>query len=376
MLFLLDRLFLLPEVRLESIQPGGMMYYKQRESMVRTVKERASQKVPGEKLAVVFGDSRSFAIGNVPARYVGKTDWNIFNFSGPQAVVAYHDYLSEEIFTGANRPGYVILGLSLDAFNRNSDMFFHPVMNYGLSGDYINRHASHIPDRIMDRYIESRRYAFTGLQFSLKHFFSRLKASLTGEGNNSSNTEALLFMKAFMVPGDKSGTSKDIATAMMGVQSKDLRLMSFHNSPEKTLLDKSQGAQYAWFGTRSNEELKADADRIGGIYLASFAISEEQFYYLESLMKRLELSGARTIVFQPIANPYIQELYKSDPRIQGIWDRVERIVESHGGIAVDLNQVPQASCNRYYDASHLSIECFPAITRYLLNRLEEDPQPH
>ena len=74
-LYSVDKLFLLPEVRKKFIQPGGMVYYLQRESMIPMVRERARVKPKGEKLAVVFGDSRSFALGNVPAHLWRLIKW-------------------------------------------------------------------------------------------------------------------------------------------------------------------------------------------------------------------------------------------------------------------------------------------------------------
>lgn len=59
-----DKAFLLPEVRDRSFQPGGIVCSKQRERQIDRMREYAKAKPPDIHLAVVLGDSRSFAIGN------------------------------------------------------------------------------------------------------------------------------------------------------------------------------------------------------------------------------------------------------------------------------------------------------------------------
>src|SRR5690606_30685401 len=116
------------------LQPGGMAYYRHRKGQIEQLEKHLEQKVNtarAERNLVVFGDSRSFGIGTDIAVMAGLKNWNIWNFAGPQAVPAYHDYLTEKIFTKTHRPGYVLIGISPDALNRSAGIFSNPVLNYG-----------------------------------------------------------------------------------------------------------------------------------------------------------------------------------------------------------------------------------------------------
>jgi len=365
-LFVLDKIFLLPEVRDHFIQPGGMMYYRQRARQVDLYNEFAKNPPPGTKLAVVFGDSRSFAIGNIVSSYIGKKDWTIFNFAGPQAVPAYHDHLSEKIFESGNPPGYMMLGLSPDAFNRNSGLMASPVMNFGVDQEYILKNRTMIPSRDFDTYTESRRFALVGMQFSLKTLIARISGSLRG---GESAGLPLEFAPVMQDP-NFSDRAKSIFLDMARGNIPTLADYDLDRAPERRILDAGGGAQYYWFGAKTDEDLRRDTDRIVAIYLKSFIVSEEQIYFYTRLMARSKKAGVRSIVFWPRVNPYLRKVYDSEPRIHYLWLRLEKIALESGAIAVDLNHVDETACNQYYDASHLSFSCFPSITKYLINRLE------
>src|SRR5262249_15025869 len=97
-LFLLDKLLLLPEVRDNFIQPGGAIYYRQRAEQIGRLREHLRARPVSEKNVVVFGDSRSFAIGDFVASFVGFRDVKVWNFAGPQALPVYHAWLAEKLF--------------------------------------------------------------------------------------------------------------------------------------------------------------------------------------------------------------------------------------------------------------------------------------
>ncbi len=368
-LFLLDKVFLLPEVRENFVQPGGMLYYMQRHRQVRSFEQEARRTAPKQKLAVVFGDSRSFALGDLVAKYVRGPRWEVFNFAGPQAVPAYHAYLAEKLFRGVRRPDYLLLGISPDAFNRNGGVFAVPVLAYGVDAEWVERNRTHIPDRDYESYVSTRRFALPGLQFSMNELLRRVRGSAAGARGLSPqqlDTLTKLFSGGRAMP-EAMGV---LATALEGASVANLAQYSLDRSPQAALLNIGRGAQYAWFGAASEENLRLDTRRLVELYLTSFAYSGEQMYFFRRTLELARRAGVRVLVFQPRVNPYLVEAYRREPLIGGIAAEIARVARTAGADFVDLNAVPEADCRAFYDASHMSVGCFPPITAYLLDRLE------
>ncbi len=375
-----DKLFLLPEVRENFIQPGGMLYYRQRAEQIRRVHAELPALAPGLNAAVVFGDSRSFALGQLMARSTYararlKTGWRIYNFAGPQAVPAYHAYLAERLFQGVERPGYLILGLSPDGFNRNAGILGDPVLKFGVDADFIERHRSLIPARDYAVYQDSRRFALMGLNFSVKALYRRIRGELQDDLAPPTLAEQLqvqAMMKDWEIAPGEAGS---FAEAMLRPQRDTFADYSLAASPERLRLDAALGAQYQWAGAVGDAALKRETERLVDFYLKGFTPSQEQFFFLQKTLDRAALSGARIVVFWPRVNPHLRAAYEREPRIRSVWRRIVEMTEARGGAAIDLNEPGRMACDNYYDASHMSYTCFPEVAAVLLSVAEQLPAP-
>lgn len=364
-LFVVDKIFLIPGVRANFLQPGGMTYYEQREEQVRTLKKALRDKKEGETIAVVMGDSRSFALGNAVTNYLKRSDIRILNFAGPQAMPVYHAYMAEKLFTGLRRPDVLVLGISLDAFNRNSGLLASPNLRWGVSPGFARMHRGHIPSSDWKAHMDDRRFALMGLGFSFKYLMGRIVNEFSQEHNEAVTQELMMLSSMYKgaLPPDKM---KTIGSLMAGIEKSDLSDYSMKTSPHRQLLNLLDGAQYAWIGSMTRQELKDETERLAAIYLKHYEVSEDQFYFYEKVLDRARRAGVRTIVFIPQANPYMQEKYEQNEMIVGVRHRVLETAEKYGATALDINTIPEAMCDRFYDASHLSILCFPAIGKTLL----------
>lgn len=349
LLFLFDKIFLIPEVRKEFMQPGGMVYYKHRQGMLDTIKKQSSSRD-----ILVLGDSRSFGIGTDMAKAAGFENRIIWNMAGPQAVPAYHYYIAKKVFTQTNRPGTVFIGISPDGLNRTAGIFSSPVLNYGTDHEFFENHKTMIPEFDRERYIQSRRFALVGMQFSLRTFIRRLRGTLTNAG--SEKLDPMLLAK--LSPADRA-TAMSLARA----SSETLANYSYENSDQIRLLNYTNGAQYAWFGKMSDSNLKKETDQLVALYLQSFRPAAEQLFYFEQTLKLLEKNGVRTVVFWPKVNPHLQQVYRNEPKMIALWKRIRYLSGMYGARAIDLNEV--VKCSDYYDASHMSISCYPEITEAL-----------
>ncbi|MCB1326038.1 MAG: DUF1574 family protein [Spirochaetales bacterium] len=373
LVFLLDKVFLIPEVRDNFIQPGGMLYYRQRDLQINRLHNALPELPADRRVAVVFGDSRSFAIGdmtNVPLLEEGPDfrSWIIYNFAGPQAVPAYHTYLAERIFQGPQRPGYAIVGISPDAFNRRAGIFGSPVMTFGLSREFIERYWSQVPAQDRATYTGSRRFALTGMNFSFRGFWERLRGGWRGAAEDSSVVEGIL-LEANHDPASFARSMPLLRETFENAATASLDLYSLEHSPQRKLLDLARGAQYLWFGRRTDQELEQETTRLVNFYIKNFTVSQEQFFFFELMLERLQRSGVRVVVFWPRVNAHLQAAYEDEPQIQSVWRRIEQLTARYGARAINLNTHPDMRCSDFYDASHLSVHCFPDVQRILLRAL-------
>lgn len=370
-LFLLDKIFLFPEVRDEFIQPGGMHYYRQRRDQIGTLRRELKKRRPGNRYAVVFGDSRSFALGDRMARIAGVKNMTLYNFAGPQALPAYHAYLAGRIFKGLNRPDYLLLGLSPDAFNRNAGIFARPVLAYGVDQDFIDENQKLIEPAVLEAYRDTRRFALPGMQFSMKTLFRRIRGSLKSDDDRLRQMQALLQNpEATRLPGDRQNLQFVLQLAL---EASAHRLSHYRlkRSPQTFILESEKGAQYRWWGAAPDSVLKKNTRHLVQLYMKNFSVSETQFRFLEQTLQRSRLAGVKTLVFRPRVNRYLLAAYRREPAIDAIWKRVEALSRRNGADVVDLNKVPSTACSQFYDASHMSISCFPPITAYLLGRIQK-----
>lgn len=363
LLYGLDKVFLLPSVRDHFVQPGGMMYYRQRTEQLDLLKEHLQRIGDSSQTVIVLGDSRSFGIGRHVAMFAGYKNPDIWNFAGPQAVPAYHDYLIEKILAMPNAPKHFIIGLSPDGLARNAGIFGSPVLVYGVDERFIEENQTMIPQRDMDIYKRSRRFALQGMQFSFGTLFSRILGSLTQP--DLDKQLSLLGLSKDQFSQDQLVILRQLAT----VRHEDLKYYNYYKSPHRLILNATGGAQLAWWGRMSDEKLKAETEKLVSLYLQRFVVSQEQMFFLERAMKRIRQAGGTVVVFWPAVNPYLRKVYEEEPSISHIWARAVQIAEENDIKTINFNEPGRMTCQDYYDASHLSVTCFPAITATLLEAL-------
>jgi hypothetical protein len=358
--FLIDKIFLIELVRDHFIQPGGMLYYRQRKEQLNLLKkELPNIEKDGKRLIIVLGDSRSLGLGQEIANIIQQKQLEIWNFSGTQAIPAYHYYIAKKILKFA-KPDSFYIGISPDAFNRNAGIFASPVLNYGVDEEFIKNYRSLIPDTDYQVYKKTRRYALAGLQFSFRTFIKRLKGTLF-------QTDIEEVLKKFHIDYSKlSLEEKKMLQVLYSFREENLDFYDYYKSPQRMLLNLTKGAQYAWFGRMNDNELKKETEKLKNLYLNQFVLSQEQLIFLELLLEEIHQNRSKAVVFFPRVNPYLRELYLKIPEIQFIKKRVEELSNQYNYPTVDFNDNNVLNCNDYYDASHLSVSCFPDVLKVLI----------
>ncbi len=202
-----------------------------------------------------------------------------------------------------------------------------------------------------------------GLQFSIRTLIKRLKNSLL---QSDSNIEILL--KKFNINYKTlNPEEKKILQILYTFREENLDFYVYKKSPQRLLLNLTKGAQYAWFGKMNDEELKQETIKLKNLYLNNFIISFEQILFLDFLLKTIKEHNSNAIIFFPRVNPYLRELYSNVSEIQYIKTEIIRISNKYNFPVIDFNDDSIIHCNDYYDASHLSVSCFPDILKKLID---------
>ncbi len=357
-LFLVDKIFLLDVVRDHFIQPGGMLYYRQRKEQLEILKEFEKTRQEQIKLIIVLGDSRSFGLGMEIAKYLNYNDLSIWNFSGPQAVPAYYYYIASKILD-FSKPQYFYIGVSPDAFNRNTGIFGSPVLIFGVDENFIKEYYHLIPKKDLETYQKSKIYALLGLQFSFKTLLKRIKGSFFSE--NLQNYLKKYNLEYHLL----SEEEKKIFQILYSFYEENLSFYNYYKSPQRMLLHYTQGAQYAWFGKMSDKDLKKETEALYNFYIKNFTISYEQFIFFDFLLEKIKTNQTKAILYFPRVNPYLRKIYQDSKEIQLVQNSIQSIAKKYQFSVLDLNQ-DIISCNDFYDASHLSVSCFPEILKILV----------
>jgi hypothetical protein len=359
-IFLIDKIFLIDLVRDHFIQPGGMLYYRHRKEQLEILKQKVlHNEIKNKKLIIVLGDSRSLGLGQEIANYIKENQLDIWNFSGTQAVPAYHFYIANKVLK-FSKPDYFYIGISPDAFNRNAGIFASPVLNFGVDEEFIHQYRILIPEQDYEVYKKTRLYALAGLQFSFRTLIKRIKGTLF-----QTNLEDVL--KKFNINYQNlTLEEKKILQTLYSFREENLDFYVYDKSPQRLLLNITKGAQYAWFGKMKDEELKKETEKLKNLYLNHFIISYEQLIFLDLLLEEIHKKKSKAILFFPRVNPYLRELYKDVKEVQFVKKEIIEVAKKYQFPILDFNNDDLLNCNDYYDASHLSVNCFPDVLKTII----------
>lgn len=312
LIFTIDKVFLLPIFHEEFLQAGNSVFYHQR----KVLRERLSkdEKLKETKLALVFGDSRSYPYSEIGIPEKERKDWSLYNFSGPQGIPMYSYISLKRILDSGIKPNLVILSLSPEAFDDTKGFIGSPFLRMGCDSECRDIVWNDIPLKNKWEYVLDKLFAIRSVELNLSLFFSRLK----------------------------SGKMKEYK--------------ALYNQ-EFQLVNYSKG-EYLMYATTANpvEKLKKDTARVTALYMRSFTLGESQFPYVKKLIDLANENGFQLMVVWPkVYGEYYKFYEKYD--IANIW--WAKIIGGHTQKNVTfLNMNEKNSCDLFNDASHQSVFCF------------------
>ena len=190
-----------------------------------------------------MGDSRAYSFSNLAFEKMPhrRNLYDIYNFSGPQAVPAYSLFWLEKFIAAGIVPDHIFLVLSPEGFDDNKGLMHKPFLRLGADEDFIEKYKDQIPLNDLDEYYLDKIFALRKVEIDLKLFISRY-----------SNKEMSEYNPAF---------------------NKEMMILNLYN-----------GEQLAYANAVNDEKkLQSDSIRMGNIYFYNFMMHDTQFFFVEKI---------------------------------------------------------------------------------------------
>ncbi len=311
-ILILDKIFLLPLFHTEFLQAGNSVFYHHR----KVLKERlfSDKDLAEKKLALVFGDSRSYPFSEKGIPQSSQKNWSLYNFSGPQGVPMYSYFTLKAILDQGIQPEFVILSLSPEAFDDSKGFINSPFLRLACDSDCLDHVWNHLSFRDKYEFVLDRVFSIRSVELNFGLFVNRLKSS-------------------------------------------KLKEYKAKNNSEFQLINYGKG-EYLMYATTANpvEKLEKDTRRVSAIYMKSYTLGESQLPYVKSFLELSKSKNIKTLVIWPKVYPkYYENYVKYD--IKDIWwKKIEGLTKEYGADSIDMNV--SDACELFNDASHQSVYCF------------------
>jgi len=311
-ILLLDKVFLLPIFQKEFLQSGNSVFYHQRKVLVDRLLN--DEEVKKRKLAVVYGDSRSYPFSEKGIPADKQKDWTLYNFSGPQGVPMYAYMMFRDLLTSGIRPNFVILSLSPEAFDDSKGFINSPFLRLACDPKCVNEIWNDLSYKDKYEYLLDQIFSIRSVELNMGLFFSRLKTGKLKEYKAKNNTEF-------------------------------------------QLVNYAKG-EYLMYATTANpvEKLEKDTRRVTSIYMRSYTLGNSQLPYVKSFLSLAKEKQIPVLVLWPKVYPkYYSEYEKFD--IKNVWwKRIKELSDENGAYSINMNESNE--CDLFNDASHQSVFCF------------------
>lgn len=324
-LFGVDKVFTLSYFKKEFLQTGNVVYYRHREELFERFKKEFPN--PKKKIIVGMGDSRAYAFSSLAYNEDRKKIFTIYNFSAPQAVVAYSLQWLETFVQEKTIPYAIFLVLSPEGFDDKKKILHKPFLRLGAKKEFIEKYFDHFPEGDKEEYLLDKWIAFRSLEFDFKLFIERIKTKKLKEYKPLYNLEY-------------------------------------------QILNLYHGEQLAYTSVVNDEKrLIQDSQRMARIYLNNFEIHDTQFFFLEKFLQIAKENNIIVFLVLPKVYPEYRKTWEKLGIMKDWWVRVINLAEKYNARAYDLENF--SDCNLFYDASHQSTICYGKQVNFLTDELEK-----
>ena len=328
-ILMIDKIFTISLFRERFLQTGNGIYYRHRQILFQRLLAR---KDDSRKVILAMGDSRAYSFSNLAFKNdrenrAREKKYDIYNFSGPQAVPAYSLFWLEKMINSKVGIDHVFLVLSPEGFDDSKRLMHKPFLRMGADDEFVSQHLDLIPAEDLEEYYLDKIFTFRKVELDFKLLLSRYKNKEMDQYNPFYNKELII-------------------------------------------LNLNQGEQLAYTtSVNDTEKLKSDSVRMGNIYFYNYKIHDTQFKVVEEILKLCKENNIKIDLLWMKVFPDYAENFNKYNLYNLWWNRIEKMAGDFGMRAIDFNKV--GNCDLYYDASHQSALCYYDYTHYLIDGIEK-----
>ncbi len=327
-IFFIDKIFNLDYFKKNFLQTGNAIYYKHREILYEKYKNYLADSQKNPKINIIaMGDSRAYAYSSLGLTGERKDKYQIYNFSAPQAVVAYSLYWLERFIQEKTAPNVLFLVLSPEGFDDSKGLMHKPFIRLGASEDFIEKYKDHIPSEDLKEYYIDKMIALRRLELNFKLLLNRLKSNKMKEYTPAYNSEMQLLML-------------------------------------------TNGEQLA-YTTHVNDvpKLEKESFRMEKVYLNNYTVNDTQFFFLEKFLSIAKENQIPVILIFPKIYPTYLKAFEKMKITTDLLNRFQTLANKYNTPLVNWNE--SSNCELFYDASHQSTLCFGEQLNFLLDVYEK-----
>jgi hypothetical protein len=328
-IFFLDKIFSIDFFKKNFLQTGNVIYYKHREILYEQYKNYLSNPKNNSKINIIaMGDSRAYAYSSLGLTKERKDKYQIYNFSAPQAVVAYSLFWLERFIQDKKSPHLVFLVLSPEGFDDSKGLMHKPFIRLGANEEFIERYKDQIPSEDLREYYLDKLIVLRKLELNFKLLVNRLKSKKMKE-----------YIPAY--------------------------------NPEMQLLMLTNGEQLA-YTTSVNDisKLEKESFRMEKVYLKNYTINDTQFFFLEKFLSTAKENKISVILIFPKIYPTYLKAFEKMKITTNLLNRFQTLANKYNTPLVNWNE--SSNCELFYDASHQSTLCFGEQLQFLLDIYEKN----
>ncbi|MDX1961173.1 MAG: DUF1574 domain-containing protein [Leptospiraceae bacterium] len=338
-LFSLDKIFLIEELKKLIKTDFTHIYYETRETLIDSIAKDEELKSGKKKFMLILGSSRLlyFDAKELKEYY---PEWVIYNLSSAVTTPAYYDYFLRRVLSTGRIPDLVLLETDPNQFNENSPVFKSSNLTYSFNLSYVLENAV-----------------------------------LFGKDNVS------FFLGKQLFASSKNKPHLD--TAWKRYNDPNFSTISAMQDVTKNFLITNRGHSLPIvesYVERDFSSLEATSKRTMDWVYASFKLSKMQFEFYEKLLTELQKNKIPTLIVIPQTSIPMQKMLLESSFYPSWKKEILAKTKNHGYSILDMMNSSEYYCNAFVDGGHMAKDCYHPFMRFVMMerfRLEKkEPSPN